>query len=151
MKLFSKNSPAQLTLGAAMLALVGKETVSAEEAEAANGELAGAGVTGAQLITEAAFKELTDQASAGDEAGKARDKAAADLKAVTDALAAAGAADVAALVAQRDEARQKAEEYGAQPGAMGTTAAKEKPDVSEEGGDANEKLVAELHEKMLRG
>jgi hypothetical protein len=145
MKLFGKEiGTATLVFGAAMTALVDKPTVTSEEVDAANAELGAAGIAGAALITEAAFSDLSTKA------GRV-DTAEASVKAYTDALTAAGAKDMAELVAQRDEARQQAADFGSQPGELGTTAEKAKGDVSEEGGDANAKIVADLHEKMLQG
>jgi ClpP class serine protease len=102
---------------------------------AANDELEAKDITGAALISAETFTSMEQS-----------------LKATTDALQAAGVDSITALVAQRDAAQAKADEYGAQPGALGTTSAKEKGDVEEESADplkANDKLVMDLHEKML--
>ena len=141
MSLFAK----KLTLGAASLALVAKESITAEQAAAANTELEEAGITGARFITEA-------QATAFEAQAGLLTTAQNSVTATAEALKAAGVGSIEALVKQRDDAKAKADEYGDQPGAMSTTSTKEKPDVTEEGGDAakaNEKLVADLHAKML--
>ncbi|MGI4833298.1 MAG: hypothetical protein ACRYFK_07535 [Janthinobacterium lividum] len=147
MKLFAKSGLATLAFGAAMLALVGKETVTSEEAEAANGELETAGIKGAQFITEAAFNDLTTKASRTD----AAETSAQGLK---DALAAAGAADVAALVAQRDGYKVKADKYDKGAGADHTnpTLKKGESDVETAEPDAHQKAIDELpHNKALAG
>ena len=127
MGLFDKKA----TLGAAMLALVGVETVSAEMATAANTELEGLGITGAALVTPDAYQALEAKAGLVEAAQAAQATAEGRLTALTEAVTAAGASDVAALAAQRDEWKTKAEAFGSQAGAMGTTAAKEGNDISE--------------------
>ena len=137
--------------GPAMLALVGAATVSAEMATAANAELEAGGITGAAMITSAAYDELTAQVAS---LTTARDTAQTSLTAMTTALTAAGATDMASLVASRDEWQGKAEAFGSQPGALGTTPPKDKADVSEEGGADNEhaKTISDLaHNKSLEG
>jgi signal peptide peptidase SppA len=119
---------------AALAGLTGA-ALTPELVSAANEELEAANITGAALISQAAHEELT--------------AARTDMVGVTAALLTAGAPDVATLAADRDSWKLKAEAFGAQPGALPTTATKEKADVSEEGGDENEKLVADLHAKML--
>lgn len=116
MKLFGLGAAAALTLGAATQALVGQATVSAEQAEAANTELGAAGITGVQFITKAAFEELDGKATR-------LDQAEASVQGYVTALTAAGAADVAALVAQRDGYKLKADKFDALPGASHTTPA----------------------------
>lgn len=113
MKLFAKSSPAPLVLGAAMLALT-SATVTAEQVDAANQELDAAGIKGAQLVPDATLTELTEKA------GRV-EMADASIKAYTDALTAAGAADVAALVAQRDAYKVKADQFDKGAGATHTT------------------------------
>ena len=145
MGLFDKKA----TFGPAMQALVGAATITAEMATAANAELTAAGIVGAALITEGSYQALETASSSLAAMTQARDQAQATMKGMSDALTAAGATDVAALVASRDEWKGKAEAYGELPGALPTSASKEKPDVSEEGGDDDAKLVASLHAKML--
>lgn len=121
----------------AVAALAGLEgaAVTPDLISAANAQLEDKGITGAALISADAFNSME-----------------ASINATNAALKAAGVPDVAALVAQRDAAQAKADEYGDQPGELGTSSAKEKGDVEEEGGDpakANEKLVADLHARML--
>lgn len=145
MGLFDKKA----AFGPAMLALVGATAVTAEMATAANEELQAAGINGAALITEAAHGELEQRAGQVTSLTQARDTAQAGLQVMSDALTAAGATDVAALAADRDKWQQQAEAFGEQPGAIGTTPPKEKPDLAGEGGDPNAKIVADLHAKML--
>ena len=128
-----------------MTALVGKETVSAEEAEAANGELAEAGIKGAQLINEATFTDLTEKAGRTDVAEQA-------TQATTDALAAAGADSIEALVAQRDGYKVKADKFDKAPGATQTNPVLPtgQSDVEENAPDANQKAIDDLpHNKAL--
>ncbi|MDO7853165.1 hypothetical protein [Hymenobacter convexus] len=150
LNLFNK-AGAALVFGAAMTALVGKETVSAEEAVAANEELTEAGIKGAQLINEASFNELTEKAGRVDVA----EKAAADAaKATTDALAAAGAESIEALVAQRDGYKVKADKFDKQPGAGHTTPVLEAghSDVEQTEPDAHQQAIDELpHNKAIDG
>ena len=143
MSLFAK----KLTLGAAAHALVAATAITDEQLTAANSELTNAGVTGAQLITEAAYNELTTKA------GRA-DAAEASLKGVTDALAAAGVADIAALVAQRDGFKVKADKFDKAPGADHTTPTLEagKTDVEDTAPDAHQEAINGLaHNKSLEG
>jgi peptidoglycan hydrolase CwlO-like protein len=115
MKLFAKSNPA-LVFGAALLALVGKENVSAEEATAANEELTEAGVTGAQLITEAAFNDLSEKAGRVDAAEAA--VAIAQQEATAAKAAEKKAADDLATEKKRaDEAEAEVDRLGSQPGA----------------------------------
>ena len=151
MKLFGKELGAALVFGAAMTALVGKETVSAEEAEAANGELAEAGIKGAQLINQASFNDLTEKAGRTDVAEKAATDAA---KVTSDALAAAGAESIEALVAQRDGYKVKADKFDKAPGAQQTnpTLAAGKTDVEEQAPDAHQTAIDDLpHNKAIAG
>jgi hypothetical protein len=143
MSLFAK----KLTLGAAAHALVAAETVTDEQLTAANSELTTAGVTGAKFITEAAYNDLSAKA------GRA-EVAEASAKGVTEALAAAGVADIAALVKQRDEFKVKADKFDKAPGASHTTPslAAGKTDVDQVEPDAHTKAIAELpHNKALDG
>ena len=143
MSLFAK----KLTLGAAAHALVAAETITAEQLTAANGELTAAGVTGAQLITEAAYNDLSAKA------GRA-DAAEATAKGFTDALAAAGVADIAALVAQRDGFKVKADKFDKAPGAGHTNPNLEagKTDVDAGEPDEHAQAIAALpHNKALAG
>jgi len=149
----------KLSLGAAMMALVGAETVTTDMATAANAELAAAGITGAALITAtehgglvAKGKETSDGkcASCGQTMPK-EGKASAEsmLASMTEMLTSAGAADVAALVASRDEWKTKAESFGSQAGTMGTNAKKEAVDVSEgTAASAAQKAIDELPHNM---
>lgn len=147
MKLFGRELGAALVFGAAMTALVGKETVSAEEAEAANTELTEAGIKGAQLINEAAFTDLTEKAGR-------TDAAEAAATATTEALAAAGAESIEALVAQRDGYKVKADKFDKAPGAQQTnpTLAAGKTDVEEQAPDAHQKAIDDLpHNQAIAG
>lgn len=119
---------------AALAGLTGA-ALTADLVTAANAELEAAGITGAGLITEAAHDALEADATA--------------WNAAHTALEAAGATDVAALAADRDSWKEKAEAFGEQPGALPTSSAKEKADLSEEGGDDAQKQVDALHAKML--
>lgn len=143
MSLFAK----KLTLGAAAHALVAAETITPEQLTAANSELTAAGVTGAQLIAEAAYNDLSAKA------GRA-DAAEASAKGFTDALAAAGATDIAQLVAQRDGFKVKADKFDKAPGAGHTTPNLEagKSDVEPTEPDAHQKAIDELpHNQALAG
>jgi hypothetical protein len=147
MKLFGKTLGACLVFGAAVTALVGKETVSAQEAEAANGELAEAGINGAQLINEAAFTDLTEKAGR-------TDTAEAAAQGFSDALAAAGVESIEALVAQRDGFKVKADKFDKLPGATQTNPvlAAGTTDIEDGEPDANQKAIDELpHNKALAG
>ena len=136
----------KMTMGAAMTALIAQTTVSAEQAAAANEELEAAGISGARLITEAGFHELEAK-------GQELTTAQAALKVHTDALATAGATDVAALVAERDQLKAQVKELGEAPGDTSTTAVRKDgaSDVDESSeADANQKLIDELpHNKAL--
>ncbi len=133
MSLFGKNKfPAVAALAGLTGAALTPELVSA-----ANTELEAAGITGAALITEAAHDQLAADATA--------------WNAAHTALEAAGATDVAALAADRDQWKEKAETYGDQPGELPTSAAKTDGDVQDEGGDENDRIVAETHARMMGG
>ena len=137
----------KLTLGAAAHVLVNAETVSPEQATAANEELKAAGVTGALLITEAAFNDLMAKAS---RTGKAE----ATASGYAAALAAAGVADIAALVQQRDEFKVKADQFDKAPGASHSSPGLKAGESDVEPGepDAHAKAIAELpHNKALDG
>ena len=137
----------KLTLGAAAHVLVNAETVSPEQATAANEELKAAGVTGALLITEAAFNDLTAKASRAD-------KAEATASGYAAALAAAGVADIAALVQQRDELKVKADQFDKGPGASHTTPTLEAgaTDVDKDEPNADQQAIDALpHNKALAG
>jgi protease-4 len=128
MSLFAKS---KFPAVAALAGLTGA-ALTADLVTAANTELEAAGITGAALISEAAHDALKADATA--------------WTAAHTALEAAGATDVAALAADRDSWKEKAEAFGEQPGALPTSSTKEKPDLAEEGG---EKVVDALHRKML--
>lgn len=143
MSLFAK----KLTLGAAAHALVAATAITDEQLTAANSELSAAGVTGAQLITEAAYTDLSAKADRAE-------AAEATAKGFTDALAAAGVADVAALVKQRDEFKVKADKFDKGPGASHTNPNLQagKSDVDPVEPDADQKAIDELpHNKALAG
>jgi hypothetical protein len=144
MKFFGKSDPTPVLMGAALLALVGSDSASAEQIDAANEELEAAGLKGAQLVPGATLDDLTAKADRVDTAESA-------VKATADAVKAAGATSVADLIAQRDAARKDAEEFGSQPGELPTGSTKVKPDV-EEGADEATKAIDELpHNKALAG
>ncbi|MGI4866148.1 MAG: hypothetical protein ACRYFZ_19645 [Janthinobacterium lividum] len=146
MKLFSKSGPAPLVFGAAMLALAGT-TASAEQVDAANQELDAAGIKGAQLVPSGTLDELTAKADRVDTAEAA-------TKGYTDALAAAGVADVAALVAQRDAYKVKADKFDKKPGAGHTNPVlpQGESDVEDTAPDANQQAIDNLpHNKALAG
>jgi len=131
MSLFGKN---KFPAVAALAGLTGA-ALTADLVTAANTELETAGITGAALITEAVHDQLEADATA--------------WNAAHTALEAAGATDVAALAADRDKWKEKAETYGDQPGELPTSAAKTDGDVTEEGEDENERIVAETHARMM--
>jgi ClpP class serine protease len=137
----------KLTLGTAAHALVAAETITEEQLTAANSELAAANVTGAKFITEAAFNDLFAKA-------ERVDAAEASAKGMTDALAAAGATDIAALVAQRDGFKVKADKFDKAPGAGHTQPNLEagRTDIETPEADEHAKAIAELpHNKALDG
>ena len=143
MTFFGKSDPKPALLGAAMVALLGTYTASAEQIDAANQELATAGLQGAQLVPGATLEALEEKA------GRV-DAAEAAVQATTDAVTAAGATSVADLVAQRDKARQEAEAFGNQPGELPTSSTKLKTDVVESA-EAPDKEWEAIHERMLAG
>lgn len=141
MSLFAK----KLTLGAAAHALVANQSITEEQATAANAELKTAGITDAAFITQTAFDALEAKANRVD-------AAEAMAKGFTDALAAAGVADIAALVSQRDGYKVKADKFDKGPGAHHTDATLRAghTDVEADEPDADAKAVAELpHNKAL--
>jgi ClpP class serine protease len=143
MSLFAK----KLTLGAAAHALVANQSITPEQATAANAELTAAGVTGVQFITEAAADEFEAQAGL-------LTLAQASVQATADALAAAGVTDIAALVSQRDAYKVKADKYDKAGGAQHTTPNLEAGATDIDAGepDANQKAIDELpHNKALDG
>ena len=131
----------------AALAGLAATGLTADLVTAANDELEKKGVTGAQLITEAAFNDLTAKASRAD-------AAEASLQGITEALTAAGVADVAALVTQRNDYKVKADQFDKGPGAGHTTPTlvAGATDVDPAAPDAHAKAIAELpHNKALDG
>ena len=143
MKLFGKSTT--LTLGAAMLALVGNESASAEQVDAANQELDTAGITGAQLVPGAVLDDLTAKADRVDAAEKAATDAKADLKKSND--------DLAAATERADKAEKESARLAKLPGADSTTPVRVegKSDIEEQPSDvaASQKIVDDLHAKML--
>lgn len=121
----------------AALAGLSGDALTPELVSAANDELEAQGILGAALVSRATHEQLSADATAWD--------------AAHTALEAAGATDVAALAADRDKYKNLAESYGEQPGKLASNAHKTGADLAEEGGDANDKLVNDLHEKMLSG
>jgi signal peptide peptidase SppA len=119
----------------AALAGLSGDALTPELVSAANDELEAQSITGAALIGQAAHQELT--------------AARTSMVGVTAALLTAGAPDVAALAADRDSWKEKAEAFGSQPGVVASQPVKVAADVNEEGGDDNEKIVDALHAKML--
>ncbi|MFC7669300.1 hypothetical protein ACFQT0_19525 [Hymenobacter humi] len=137
-----------------MLALVGKDAISAEEAIAANTELAEAGIKGAQLINEATFTELTEKAGRVDTAEQAATEAQETITATTEALTAAGVDSVSALVAERDAYKVKADKYDLKPGASHSAAVLPAgtSDVEKGEPDAHQEAIDSLpHNKALSG
>jgi hypothetical protein len=129
-----------------MLALVGT-SASAEQVDAANQELDAIGIKGAQLVPGAALDELTAKAGR-------TDTAEAAAKGHTDALAAAGVESVAALVAQRDGYKVKADKFDKNPGAGHTNPVlpEGESDVEEIAPDADQETINALgHNKALAG
>ena len=102
---------------------------------AANDELEAAGILGAALISQANHDALTADRTA--------------WTAAQEALTAAGATDVAALAAERDKYQADAAAFGGQAGVLPSTATKTGHDLAEEGGDENDKIVAETHRRMM--
>lgn len=151
LKLFGRGGNPAITLGAAMMALVTTDTVSAEQVDAANQELETAGIAGAQLVPSAVLEELTTKADRVD----AAEKAATEAKTALDTeLKAAGVETVAALVAERDAAKAKADELGKKAGALHSKPALKagESDVEDGEPDENQKAIDELpHNKALAG
>lgn len=146
MKFFGKSGLATLTMGAAVLALIGNESASAEQIDAANQELDAAGLKGAQLVPTGVLEELTAKADRVDTAEAAATAAKAAETTATDALAAANK--------RADEAEAEVERLGKQPGATTTTPRKEagKSDVEEPGAKSTADILAALdHNKALDG
>ena len=134
-------------MGVAMQALLGQDTVTAEQVDTANAELGTAGLKGAQLVPGAVLDELTAKAGR-------TDVAEASAKGFTDALAAAGAPDVAALVAQRDAYKEKADKFDAKPGASHSNPSlvPGATDLDKGEPDANQKAIDELpHNRAIAG
>ena len=121
LELFKKSPAAGLTFGTAMMAMVGKETISAEEATSANTELADAGIKGAQLINEATFTDLTEKAGRVDAAEQAATDAQQAATTATEALAATGVDSISALVAERNAYKVKADKFDKSSGANHTS------------------------------
>jgi hypothetical protein len=145
-KFFGKSDAPALAFGPAMLALVGA-TASPEQVDAANQELDAAGIQGAQLVPGATLDELTAKAGR-------TDTAEAAAKGHTDALAAAGVESMAALVAQRDGYKVKADKFDKNPGAGHTTPVlpEGESDVEDTAPDADQETINNLaHNKALDG
>ena len=119
---------------AALAGLTGA-AMTADLVSAANDELEAQGILGAALVSQASHDQLSADATA--------------WNAAHTALEAAGATDVAALAADRDAWKEKAEGFGEQPGTMASNAHKTGPDVAEEGGDDNAKIVAETQARIM--
>jgi signal peptide peptidase SppA len=129
--MFGKNKfPAVAALAGLSGAALTPELVSA-----ANDELEAQGILGAALVSEATHTALKNDSTA--------------WTAAHEALETAGATDVAALAADRDAWKEKAEAFGEQPGSLPTSSTKTTPDVVEEGAEDNDKIVDALHRKML--
>ncbi|WBA42971.1 hypothetical protein [Hymenobacter canadensis] len=138
LQLFGKSAATTLVLGASMLALVGTESATAEQVDAANQELDAAGIKGAQLVPGAALEELTAKAGRVEAAEKAQaeaEKKAADLQEANTKLT----EQVTAL--------------GKKPGADATTPVRKDgaADLQEEPTSESEaqQLVEKLHAEML--
>jgi signal peptide peptidase SppA len=129
--MFGKNKfPAVAALAGLSGAALTPELVSA-----ANDELETQGVLGAALVTEASLQALQNDSAA--------------WNAAHTALEAAGATDVAALAADRDKYKAEAAAFGNQAGVLPTSSQKKKADVAEEGGNENDRIVAETNARML--
>jgi ClpP class serine protease len=129
----------------AALAGLAAAAITPELVTAANDELEEKGVTGAALIGQATFEAL--EAKAG-----RVDAAETTAKGFTDALAAAGAKDIAELVSQRDGYKVKADKFDKGPGAHHTnpTLKAGTTDVEAEEPNADQQAIAELpHNKAL--
>lgn len=146
MRFFGKSDAPSPAFGAALLAIVGA-AASPEQVDAANQELDAAGIKGAQLVPGAVLDELTAKAGR-------TETAEAAVQGYTDSLAAAGAADVAALVAQRDGFKVKADLYDKKPGASHTSPnlPEGTSDLDKGEPDADQKAIDDLpHNKALAG
>jgi hypothetical protein len=146
MRFFGKSDTPALAFGASMLALVGA-AASPEQVDAANQELDAAGIKGAQLVPGAVLDELTAKAGR-------TDAAEASVSATTAALAAAGVADLTALVAERDAYKLKADKFDKAPGASHTTPtlAPGASDVNPTEPDADQKALDALpHNQAIAG
>ena len=133
--MFGKNKFAAV----AALAGLAAAAITPELVATANEELEEKGVTGAQLITEAQHDAYEAQAGL-------LSTAQASVQATTDALAAAGATDIAALVAQRDAYKVKADKFDKAGGAQHTAPNLEagKSDIDAGEPDANAQAIAAL-------
>jgi ClpP class serine protease len=141
--MFGKN---KFSAVAALAGLQGT-AMTAALVSAANDELEEKDITGAALIAKADHDALTAKA------GRV-DTAEAATKAFSDALAAAGAKDVADLVAQRDGYKVKADKFDKNPGATHTKPAlpEGQSDVDSDDPDAAQTLIDNLpHNKALDG
>ena len=146
LKFFGGSAASSPVFGAALLAIVGA-AASPEQVDAANQELDAAGIKGAQLVPGAVLDELTAKAGR-------TDAAEASAKGMTEALTAAGATDVAALVAQRDAYKVKADKFDAKPGASHSNPSlvPGATDLGQGEPDANQKAINDLpHNKALAG
>ncbi|OWP62896.1 hypothetical protein CDA63_11805 [Hymenobacter amundsenii] len=144
LKFFGKSGGlATALMGTAMLAIIGNESASAEQIDAANQELDAAGMKGAQLVPTGTLEELTAKADRVDTAEAAVTTAQGAEKTATDALAAA--------TKRADEAEAEVVRLGAQSGAAPTAPRKDaaKNDVQEPSANDHQKTVDALHAKML--
>lgn len=137
MKLFGK-SEAAAVFGASMLLVMGNESASAEQIDAANAELTTAGLKGAQLVPSSVLEELTEKAGRTDAAELAATEAAGSL-----ATATAGneklTTDLAAANTELATLRKL-------PGASHTNPAlgAGQSDVGDEATDENQKAIDEM-------
>jgi hypothetical protein len=152
MKFFGKDT--STTLGAAMTALVDNDAATAEQVDAANQELATAGIKGAQLVPGAVLDELTAKAGRVDAAEKAATEAAekvTTLEASNEKLTASNTK----LTDDLAKEKERSTALGKKPGADATTPVKkdgEKSDVEETEPDAHEQAIAGLaHNQALAG
>lgn len=137
LQLFGKSAATTLVLGASMLALVGNESATAEQVDAANHDLDAAGIKGAQLVPGATLEDLTTKAGRVDAAEKAQ-------------------ADAEQKVSDLEEANTKLTEQvatlGKKPGADATTPVRKDgaADLQEPTSESEaQKLVDQLHAEML--
>lgn len=139
LQIFGKSAATTLVLGASMLALVGNESATAEQVDAANHELDAAGIKGAQLVPGATLQELTEKASRVDAAEKAQLEAEKKAEGLEEA---------------NGKLTEQVATLGKKPGADATTPVRKDgaADLEEPSElSANEKIVADLHAKMLAG